>query len=819
MSVLPVLAAAWLAGVAVGLALPTPPWAVVATAAFGLPAVAGALRSGRGLAAVSLVLTFCLGWCRPENQREPAVLPLPPAPCERVVDGLVAEAPLPLEDGHRLTVDIERASACLKTPPTGTPRPARGRLYVSVEDEKSPRFRSGERVRLRAVVRPIQDRANPPGPHPVPKTDLFAAHIRHFAGVQRVSRARPSPVRAAFENLRLRSGAFWHTALPPPQARLARALSLGESRALDREQRDAFRRTGTAHLFAVSGLHLGLVVLLAFALARSGLLLIAPVARRADPGRIAAIVSIPVAVGFALLAGARPPVVRACVVAVAALTARALGRRAAAPSALSLAAVALTLWDPEDLVRPGFQLSFAAALAFVAVLRPAKADSPRSGSLPVDVEKPMGILARTSRSAARRSLRLLRACAAASAATSPLALVHFGGFSAIAVPANFAMLPVAAILVPALVAVSLLFSLAPGPARVIASALGPVLAAVEDFARALADLPVGPVLTAPGSTVAVFGLGAAVLVLLAGRPKLSGVLAVPAALLLAAGPWLTPPPVPPGRLTLDLLDVGQGQAALVSFPSGGRWLVDAGGDALHGAEVGTRLLEPALEALGVDSLETLVITHADPDHVIGAPVLLGRFPVGSLWVTGQGEAEGAHPSYGETLALARRRGVPVLGTPALCGEREVDGVRVAVLHPCHDPLGWDPGLSFNENSVVLRLTHGSVRMLLVGDLGAEGENVLLRRGADLRADLLVLGHHGSRTSSTPAFLDAVAPAVAAASCGPWNAYGMPHPEVRRALSRRVVQLFRTDRDGAVRAVSDGRDLAISSARTHRRRRE
>jgi competence protein ComEC len=814
---LPVIALAWLAGVAAGLAAPTSPMALVAVVPAGLAAIAFSVRLGRGLAFASAALAFCLGWCRPADPGETETPPAGPGPCPRVLEGTVAGPPLPLEAGHRLTVELDRGSGCLETPATGALSEAGGTLHVTVDGERVPRFRKGDRIRLRGNPRPVQERANLPGSHPAPAVDRFGTGLASPFAAQRVDRTRAGPVEAFFERARLRAGAFWHTALAPPQARLARALALGESRALEPAQREAFRRTGTAHLFAVSGLHLGLVVLLAFALARAGLLLIPRVAHSADPGRIAALLAIPAAVGFALLTGGRPPVVRACVMAVALLAARALGRPSGAPPALALAAVALTWWEPADLARPGFQLSFAAALGFVAVLRPRAGRRPSPANATPDSGEPRGLLAREIRILASRFWKLARSCLAAAAATTPVALAHFGSFSAVAVPANLLVLPLAAVLVPVLVAVSLLSGPAPEPARVLAAALGPVLASVEDLASALGSLPVTVPAAGLTANVAVCGLCAAVLVFLARRPRLSAATGAFAALLLAAGLWAAPAGVPRDRLVLDLLDVGQGQTALVTFPSGGQWLVDAGADAVLGHGAG-RVLVPALEALGVRSLDALALTHPDPDHLVGAAAVLERFPVAALWDNGQGEAEGAHPAYHEVLDWARGAGVPIRRTPDLCGEHEVGGVRVEVLHPCHDPLGFDPALSFNENSLVLRLTHGKVRVLLAGDLGAEGESLLLRRGTDLRADLLVLGHHGSRTSTTPGFLSTVAPSVALASCGPWNAYGMPHPEVRRALSRRAAQLFRTDRDGAVRAVSDGRVLSISSARTHRRRR-
>jgi len=121
-------------------------------------------------------------------------------------------------------------------------------------------------------------------------------------------------------------------------------------------------------------------------------------------------------------------------------------------------------------------------------------------------------------------------------------------------------------------------------------------------------------------------------------------------------------------------------------------------------------------------------------------------------------------------------------------------------------MGYDPGLSFNDNSLVMHLSYGRTSFLLAGDLGREGERILMERGAVPRSDVLKLGHHGSRNSSTRDFLDLARPSIGVASCGLGNRYGMPHRDVRRRLEERNIRLFRTDLNGAVRIVSDGASI-------------
>ena len=230
-------------------------------------------------------------------------------------------------------------------------------------------------------------------------------------------------------------------------------------------------------------------------------------------------------------------------------------------------------------------------------------------------------------------------------------------------------------------------------------------------------------------------------------------------------------------------------------------LIDGGGDlrglAPPGADVGSRIVLPALAELGVGRLEVILLSHPHPDHAGGLFAVLDELPVGELWLTG----ESGPGNIGELLrAKAAQRQVPVrtppVGTIHL-GELDVEVLRSR----------WFPGRSTNDNSIVVRLVHGRVRLLLAGDVEALAEAELAQSGQDLRSDVLKAGHHGSRTSSTDAFLRAVRPSHVVFSVGAHNPFGFPHFEVDERARSFGAATWRTDR-GAVTATSDGTALAI-----------
>jgi competence protein ComEC len=262
---------------------------------------------------------------------------------------------------------------------------------------------------------------------------------------------------------------------------------------------------------------------------------------------------------------------------------------------------------------------------------------------------------------------------------------------------------------------------------------------------------------------------------------------------------------PTARLRATFLDVGQGDAAIVDLPDGSAMVIDGGGLVGSPTDVGARVLAPALRARRRRDVSIVVLSHPHPDHFGGLATGLSAMRVGALWDTGQGEREGTSGAYAGLLASMRTRGAAVRRPASLCGEHVIGGARAEVLAPCPAPKA-DRGA--NDNSFVVRIAYGGRAILFVGDAEHEEEEELLALGARLRADVLKVGHHGSRTSSSPAFLAAVAPTEAIVSTGVRNRFGHPHPTTMTALARAGPRIWRTDRDGAVTVTTDGASLDV-----------
>ena len=267
---------------------------------------------------------------------------------------------------------------------------------------------------------------------------------------------------------------------------------------------------------------------------------------------------------------------------------------------------------------------------------------------------------------------------------------------------------------------------------------------------------------------------------------------------------------PSSVLRATFLDVGQGDAAIVDLPDGEAIVVDGGGLVGSPIDVGVRVLGPELRARRRSSLAAAVLSHPHPDHFGGLASGLDAVRVGALWDTGEGEGEGVSGGYAQLLGAVRARGVPILHPDALCGSRLVGGARIDVIAPCPSYLS-DRGP--NDNSYVLRIGFGARAILFVGDAEHEEEAGLLETSRDyLRADVLKVGHHGSRTSSSPAFIATVAPTEAVVSAGCRNRFGHPHPATLATLAAARVRVWRTDQDGAVTVTTDGQSLSVTARR-------
>jgi competence protein ComEC len=561
------------------------------------------------------------------------------------------------------------------------------------------------------------------------------------------------------------------------------ALLVGERDDLPAGFEETLIRAGVYHIVALSGFNVALVAGLVSIVLR--LLPLPPRARRCLLGL--AVLS------YWAVARASGSIARAGLMALVYLLGAVLARRVSGIGSMASASVILLCAAPGWIRDAGFQLSLAATLG-ILVVAPSAGGRPSPGPLPAG----HGARPAWAEAAAWWLASSLRVSAAALAGTALVSARHFQALTPIALVANLFAVPLAgALLLLALLACALeaFWHTAAGLLLGVCGVLVALLERLCAFVAAakwcsfhVVPPPLPLVLL---GLVAVAGVGL-------GRPaarRAALALLVGAVALTAARGRTVPGP---GRLEIALLDVGQGDAIVVRFPGGTTMLVDAGGFARSRFDVGARVVAPALRAMGILKLDLLAITHAHRDHLGGASAIVRQFSPAAIWLGRMPQQDAA---VGGLLEVAARQGIPVLfpRRGVLC---RIDGTNVEVLNP--GPGVVAASAASNNDSLVLRIALGRRRVLLTGDLERELETILIEEGRDLAADLLKIGHHGSRTSTSAPFLLRVQPQTAALSVGAANPWGHPDRDVVLRLAAAGIALLRTDRDGALLFTTDGR---------------
>ena len=552
-------------------------------------------------------------------------------------------------------------------------------------------------------------------------------------------------------------------ALPnAPYAGVLVALAIGEQRAISEAQWQVFNRTGVTHLVSISGMHVTVFATLAgavvFALARRSVCLTGRIPAR----RIAALAGVIAAAGYVLLAGAQVPAQRTLLM----LTVAAVGLWIARPGTAALvwlwSLVAVLVLDPWAPLAPGFWLSFGA----VGLL------------LYGGTGRRHGAAATTRGAWLRQSvLAAMHAQALITIGMVPLTLALFQQVSLIAPLANAVAIPLVTFVVVPLALAGVVV-----PADLPWQIAHAVLSALMWLLELLAEAPSAVWQQHAPAVPALIAAGFGVLWLAAPRGTPLRALG---ALWLVPLLVLRPEPPPAGAFRMTVLDVGQGLA--VAIETHGRALLyDTGPRYSETADAGSRIVAPFLRGAGIAHLDAMVVSHQDNDHSGGTGSLLRIVPIGRLLSSALADPPllAALPKDGPTLIRCES------------GQRwEWDGVVFSVLHPTAAEYA-DPRVKTNDLSCVLRIDspHGSA--LLTGDIEAAAEGSLLdREAARLGADVLVVPHHGSRSSSTPAFVAAVAPEVAVFTPGYRNRFGHPRPEIVARYARS--QTWRTDLHGAL----------------------
>lgn len=554
-------------------------------------------------------------------------------------------------------------------------------------------------------------------------------------------------------------------------AAMARALLVADTRLLTPEIRDRYAAAGLIHALSISGLHVGIIAAAAHLLFGAARL----------SARAASIATVATIVVYVAVLGFPAPACRAAVMLGTTAVARIAQRPTSPWAALALGAL-LPLIQPRTILDLGYHLS----VGGVAALMGAGAFSRR-------------VLAPRLRGWRLTLARDLTASTIATLATAPLVAAVFGVVSLVGPISNLLAGPVFVILQPMLF-LALLAAPVPTVAMFIADAAHPLLRLLDVIATGAASAPFATVAVSPSGGASIVAAATAIAGIAACvsrfpmRPALAGV----GGLALLA--WMPLLPARAGDVELHVLDVGQGDAVALRTDRG-KWILVDAGRRWSGGDEGRATVLPYLRRRG-GRLEAFVLSHPHADHAGGAASVVRALEPAIFWDAGFVEPS---ETYMEVLAAVGETGTAWRRVRP--GDSvAVDGVMLEFLAP---DSAWTAGLSDpNSASVIVRARFGAVRFLLVGDAEREEEEWLLEHAPELGADVLKVGHHGSRTSSTAGFLDAVAPRLAVISVGAGNLYGHPSPEVLAAFVERGVDVLRTDLMGPITIRTDGRTLRV-----------
>ena len=681
--------------------------------------------------------------------------------------GTVAALPQDFSNGTRFEFAVETTLTATAVVPQ--------RIMLSWyqgrrDDEQFERLavRPGERWRLMVRLKQPHGNANPNG------FDYEAWLLER--NIRATGYIRPNPAQRlsdmvwqpeyVIERLRHAIRTKFFETLPPdryPWAGILVALAVGDQKAIEGDLWSVFNRTGTTHLMSISGLHVTMVAALLGWLVSFGWRRVPSLALRLPAQKAGVLAACLAALFYALLAGFAVPAQRTLYMLLVAAMALLSGRIVAPSRTLALALLVVLLIDPWAVLAAGFWLSFGAVGALLYV-----------GSARLD-----------ERRSWQQTLRAWGSVQwVATLASLPVLLLVFQQFSLVSPLANALAIPVISFIVTPLALLGAII-----PWRPILALAHWVMDGLMLFLEWCAVWPVWQAPAPPLWAAVVASVG--VLICLLPRRVPGRLLGT--ALLLPAIFWPVDQPLF-GEVRVTVLDVGQGLAAVIRTREH-ILIFDPG--PLYSAEsdAGQRVVVPYLRALGIDKVDVMMVTHRDSDHAGGTDSVLAALPVAKVY-SSLGEAASEPCRYGQRWLW--------------------DGVLFEVLHPLSED--YVANRKSNNLSCVLRIEAGGRRMLLTSDIEARDEAALLQRDPEkLPAEVLLMPHHGSRTSSTPAFIAAVGAQDVVTPVGYRNRFGHPKADVVERYEASKAKIWRTDRDGALTVQLDAAGVSVASWRQERAR--
>lgn len=626
------------------------------------------------------------------------------------------------------------------------------------------------------------------------RSPLFLERLDEKQGLLHTLRYLP-------EQMRARIGEQIDLAVPTELSGLYRAILIGDASRVDDITLEAFKGSGTFHILSISGLHMTIIGTLLFAalywlLSRSERLLFNYPIRK-----WAAFLCLPVLLGYGLLAGLNAPVFRAVIMSCIVIVAICTDRPKSASTLLAFAALIILIVDPLALFGASFQLSFVATMAIFFLFPVLK-----KLIFPDEMATPQKSFKQRARNWLTAGLLI---SVAATLATAPITLYAFNRFSPIGILANPFIEPLICLwsLPFGFLALPFMY-LQPEISAWLLQAGSLGLSAAVHGTTFFANLPFSTLWLPSPPIWLMVGYYAGLLCCsipgsVSNRWSWCSALVVSGCLVLMLYPQVLFRNTAGASLRVSVLDVGQGNSALVEFPSGMKVLVDGGGSSMSIRSVGERIIAPYLWRKGIQQLDAVVVTHPDADHYNGLDFILRNFSPGQLWVR---DKHGHEDNFQNLIALAEKLRVPVIipDDGVLLGNGPTaDRVEcIANLSSPGETTAPKKLRGLGNTGLVIKACSGQHCVLFPGDIGRAEEHSLINQGYDLKAEILQAPHHGSITSNSPEFLAAVAPSHLLVSAGPNSKGHFPHNHLQDDCQERGITLLATSRQGTLETEID-----------------
>ncbi len=684
-------------------------------------------------------------------------------------------------------------------PPGGDVIPVTGRINLNIYDPLTHPLFYGDRIRFKGKLKKFRNFNNPGG------FDYEAYMLLKgiSAGVS-VSGRNISFVEGSSDlsftsrimrNIEVFRKGYTQlvdkTVKSQKSAAILNALAAGKKDRIDNQLRDVFARSGASHILAISGLHLSILALFFYKLFHgfSGQFRCLLIDGKA--GKIAGILTLIPLLFYALLSGFSPSTQRALIMIAMVMTARIIDRDSDVVNTLAFAGVLILLFDCGALFTISFQLSFTAVAFIIAGI---------AWSRSIKEFQPTKIT--------HRFMLFVQVTLWASIGTFPLIMYYFGMISISQVITNLVVIPLMGFIALPLGFFSMaVFPLSQNLSAWLIELCAHILSFSISLIENISQWPFAwfrsGTLTMP-ELLLVYATLCVIFAALLTRQKKILLLLVPflALGIIDTGVWIKKRFFN-SDLSLVVLDVGQGNSALLSLPRGKRILIDGGGFSYGSSfDTGRHLVAPYLWREKIGLLDAVVLTHPDADHLNGLVFIMDRFRIKQVFKNSDTDSSKAYEDF---IKTCRKRNVPVTELPDKRFSPDFLSTDDIALVFFPD----EKSSSTNDNSVVMKVSYDEISMLLPGDISEEREKLLCERfQKSLQANVMLAPHHGSRLSSSDFFLDIVQCESIIVSCGWRNRYGFPSPDVLSRCSKRNIDVFRTDLHGAVEVKTDGQRYTV-----------